>query len=218
MPDQVQCVRRPRPSPRPAPRCSSLPAHESLRKFVQSYSFGTTARPTADTSSSHSQTSQQHSADFASCGPDFAALSLRDQSRVKSSENKKLGTSLVFGENAPKTVELPVRERIGRKPVKKSREPINVDVLCAMVNDLEVVEDSEGKASKSWADILAKRRSAKTKRQKVERNDSPKKESNADQQTENSGAVVEDELSFLVERCNLDRENYQTNGFMPYIT
>lgn len=208
MPDsEVQCVQPTPDTTATAPACAGGGGHESLRKFAEEYTFGTSTRP-IDVSPIENIPVAVDDGAFSSCGPDFAALSLSTDKLIGNGEGKKkVRSALVFGENTPK-MELPVRERIGRKLVKKAKEAINVDALCAMVNQLEVDKESEN-VSKTLAELRVRKRNARGRRGKMEKKEAEDVVDDTD---------VADELSFLVERCNLERESYQANGFMPYIT
>lgn len=165
----------------------------------------------------------------------------RCESRDKPSRNRVDGKrcSLLFGENAPK-VELPVRKCIERRAVpKRCRESVNVDTLSAMMvqlwNDgktkkVKALETNDDDLSRTFGDMRVRKRTGErpskgkvtkvAKIPKVEGGSSceeAKRVSKGDEVPRAEDDDTADELSFLVDRCDLDSEKRQAT-FMPYIT
>lgn len=158
---------------------------------------------------------------------------------------KRTRSSLIFGENAPKT-SLSIKDRlIGRRTVpKRLREHISVDALSAMVEKLlgKPVRDSKDKVTKrmkaSGNDESVFNSFSKvsltcdntTKENGKGKNNDESSRSNPSKSNEQSKGISQngssviadddgtaDELSFLVNQCELNPKK-QDYKFMPYIT
>lgn len=163
-----------------------------------------------------------------------------DGKRMEGTRMEGKRSVLLFGDNAPK-VGLPVKARIERPNVpKRCRETVSVDSLSAMMETLlgkqkgrskrPKASDAEEELSNVFCDLKVKRRAGdKTGRGKTSKVEKHKKIEECVEEGEGNGRKEEeqvsrfedddtaDELSFLVDRCDLDSEKRQAT-FMPYIT
>lgn len=240
--EQVQVqLRLPLTSEPREQRCSSSTAHESLRRFAEGYVFGSSSRIGANNLLDASrQDPVTHCAPVFACDnrADFTSCAAKkdEEKREKTTRRRRPDgrrSALVFGENAPK-VTLPVKDRIERKTTpKRYRECVSVDALSAMMEQLFCHSgsvnggvsrgDDDNELTKTLCDMKIRRKPGKgSKTVKVARTDG------VDKGKENGKEVIDemtkledddtaDELSFLVNRCDLDSD--KTRGpFMPYIT
>ena len=158
---------------------------------------------------------------------------------------KRTRSSLIFGENAPKT-SLSIKDRlIGRRTVpKRLREHISVDALSAMMEKLlgKPVRDGRDKVAKRMkacgnddsvfnrfskvslsCDNTTKENGKGNNNAQSSRPSSSKSNEQSKDVHQNGSSIIADddgtadELSFLVNQCELNPKK-QDYKFMPYIT
>lgn len=211
--DQVQLSVRPTAPPGASEtHCRAAVAHHTLRRFAHDYVFGVSTRlgarasTDATPSAADAFVSPSSRTDFAArAATDADAVAARTHVCVPDSDTPK--ASPLFGDAAPRVASsLHVKERpIGRKPTpKRCRDHVSVDALTAMFDSL-----------------LDKKKRLRPQQQQQQGKvvtgdgDEAVQEGKSNSVVELEDNDTADELSFLVNRCDIDEKQ---SGFMPYIT
>lgn len=247
--EQVQVQLRLPPSANTSEQhCSSSSAHESLRRFAKGYVFGAPSRignpetlhhnnsksPSFQSCNSSTAFQNANKTNFASKATTTSGPLSVELKPIRKGHNGKRNL-LLFGPHAPK-LELPVKERIERRPIpKRCREQFTIEALTAMMDKLlerpsykraksnysshtpsshfSKITCNPEKSAESEPKAQNDRRRFRLNR-KIPSKEIEAIEDNTTTSTEDDDTT--DELSFLVDRCNINSSKEQP--FMPYIT